>query len=99
MTELTEVLRQAGVVRVYDAVEDGLTPFLDAVWRTDGVAWLEARDEQAAAFAAVDEAQATGQPAVCAGTYEAGRTHLIDGLYGVHRTGAPVQPGPEVRFR
>ena len=98
MTELIEVLRQAGVVRVYDAVEDGLTPFLDAVWRTDGVAWLEARDEQAAAFAAVDEAQATGQLAVCAGTYGAGRTHLI-GLYGAHRTGEPVQPGPEVRFR
>lgn len=97
MTELTEVLRQAGVVRVYGVVEDSLTPFLDAVWRSDGMAWVEVRDEQTAAFAAADEVQATGQLAVCAGTYGAGRTHLI-GLYGAHRTGEPVQPGPEVRF-
>jgi pyruvate dehydrogenase (quinone) len=97
MTELTEVLRQAGVVRVYGVVEDSLTPFLDAIRRTDGMAWVEVRDEQTAAFAAADEAQATGQPAVCAGTYEAGRTH-IRGLCGAHRAGAPVQPGPEVRF-
>ena len=62
------------------------------------MAWVEVRDEQTAAVAAADEAQATGQPAACAGTYEAGRTHLIHGLYGAHRTDAPVQPGPEVRF-
>ena len=98
MPELTEVLRQAGVVRVYGVVEDSLTPFLDAVWRTDGMAWVEVRDEQAAAFAAADKAQATGQPAVCAGTYGAGRTHLIHRLYGAHRTGAPVQPEPVTRF-
>jgi pyruvate dehydrogenase (quinone) len=98
MTELTEVLRVAGVVRGYGVVEDSLTPFLDAVRRTDGMAWVEVRDEQAAAFAAADEAQARGQPAVCAGIYVAGRTHLLHGLYGAHRTGAPVQPGPEVRF-
>ena len=80
MTELTEVLRQAGVVRVYGVVEDSLTPFLDAMCRTDGMAWVEVRDEQTAAFAAADEVQATGQLAVCAGTYEAGRPQLIHGL-------------------
>lgn len=31
MCELTEVRRQAGVVRVYGVVEDSLTPFLDAI--------------------------------------------------------------------
>jgi hypothetical protein len=46
MTELTEVLREAGVVRVYGVVEDSLTPFLDAVRRTDGMAWVEVRDER-----------------------------------------------------
>ena len=61
------------------------------------MAWVEVRDEQTAAVAAADEAQATGQPAVCAGTYEAGRTHLIQALYGAHRpvaratrTGGPL---------
>ncbi len=90
MSDLTEVLRYAGVARVYGVVEDSLTPFVDAVWRTEGMAWVEVRDESAAALAAADEAQATGQLAVCAGSYGAGKPHLIHGLYDAHRTGAPV---------
>jgi thiamine pyrophosphate-dependent acetolactate synthase large subunit-like protein len=82
MSDLTEVLRYAGVARVYGVIEDSLTPFVDAVRRTDGMAWVEVRDEQAAALAAADEAQATGQLAVCA--------DLIHGLSDAHRTGAPV---------
>ena len=90
MSDLTEVLRCAGVARVYGVVEDSLTPFVDAVWRTEGMAWVEVRDESAAALAAADEAQATGELAVCAGSYGAGKPHLIHGLYDAHRTGAPV---------
>ena len=90
MSDLTEVLRYAGVARVYGVIEDSLTPFVDAVWRTDGMAWVEVRDEQAAALAAADEAQATGQLAVCAGSYAAGKTQLIQAVYDAHRTGAPV---------
>jgi len=90
MSDLTEVLRYAGVARVYGVAEVSLTPFVDAVWRTEGMAWVEVRDESAAALAAADEAQPTGQLAVCAGSYGAGKPHLIHGLCDAHRTGAPV---------
>ncbi|MEU8803369.1 pyruvate dehydrogenase [Spirillospora sp. NPDC048819] len=88
--QFIEVLRQAGVRRVYGVVGDSLNPIVDAVRRTGGIDWVHVRNEEAGAFAAAAEAQATGRLAVCAGSCGPGNTHLIQGLYDAHRSGAPV---------
>jgi pyruvate dehydrogenase (quinone) len=88
--QLVQVLCQAGVERVYGVVGDSLNPFVDAIRRTDGIAWIHVRNEEAGAFAAAAEAQLTGRLAVCAGSCGPGNTHLIQGLYDAHRSGAPV---------
>src|SRR5215467_14423451 len=88
--QLVHVLRQAGVTRVYGVVGDSLNPFVDAIRRTEGIEWIHVRNEEAGAFAAAAEAQLTGRLAVCAGSCGPGNTHLIQGLYDAHRSGAPV---------
>jgi len=88
--QFVEVLLQAGVSRVYGVVGDSLNPFVDAIRRTEGITWVHVRNEEAGAFAAAAEAQLTGRLAVCAGSCGPGNTHLIQGLYDAHRSGAPV---------
>lgn len=88
--QLIEVLRQAGVKRIFGVVGDSLNPLVDAVRRTEGIEWILVRNEEAGAFAAAAEAQLTGRLAVCAGSCGPGNTHLIQGLYDAHRSGAPV---------
>ena len=88
--QLVQVLRQAGVSRIFGLVGDSLNPLVDAVRRADGMKWIHVRNEESAAFAAAAEAQLTGRLAVCAGSCGPGNTHLIQGLYDAHRTGAPV---------
>ncbi len=88
--QLVQVLRQAGVTRVYGVVGDSLNPFVDAIRRTEGIEWIHVRNEEAGAFAAAAEAQLTGRLAVCAGSCGPGNTHLIQGLYDAHRDGVPV---------
>ena len=88
--QLIDVLQQVGVERVYGIVGDSLNPVVDAIRRTEGIEWVHVRNEEAAAFAAAAEAQLTGRLAVCAGSCGPGNTHLIQGLYDAHRSGAPV---------
>ena len=88
--QLLEVLLEARVERIYGVVGDSLNPLVDAVHRIDGIEWVHVRNEEAGAFAASAEAQLTGRLAVCAGSCGPGNTHLIQGLYDAHRTGAPV---------
>src|SRR6202795_4060145 len=88
--QLIDVLRQAGVERVYGGVGDSLNPVVDAIRRTDGIVWVHVHNEEAGAFAAAAEAQLTGRLAVCAGSCGPGNTHLVQGLYDAQRTGAPV---------
>ncbi|MCP2168265.1 pyruvate dehydrogenase [Goodfellowiella coeruleoviolacea] len=88
--QFVQVLRQAGVARIYGVVGDSLNPVVDAVRRTEGIDWVHVRNEEAGAFAAAAEAQLTGRLAVCAGSCGPGNTHLVQGLYDANRTGAPV---------
>ena len=88
--QLVGVLRSAGVARIYGLAGDSLNPMVDAIRRTDAIEWVHVRNEEAGAFAAAAEAQLTGRLAVCAGSCGPGNTHLIQGLYDAHRTGAPV---------
>src|ERR1700752_4902654 len=88
--QLTDVLLQAGVQRIYGLVGGRLNPAVDAVRRAQGIEGVHVRNEEAGAFAAAAEAQLTGRLAVCAGSCGPGNTHLAQGLYDAHRTGAPV---------
>src|ERR1700712_3521760 len=93
--QLIEVLLQAGVRRIYGLVGDSLNPIVDAVRRSGGSAqggidWIHVHNEEAGALAASAEAQLTGRLAVCAGSCGPGNTHLVNGLYDAHRSGAPV---------
>ena len=88
--QLLDVLREAGVERIYGVVGDSLNPVVDSIRRTDGVEFVHVRNEEAGAFAAAAEAQLTGRLAVCAGSCGPGTVHLIQGLYDAHRSGAPV---------
>ena len=88
--QLIDVLVAARVERVYGVVGDSLNPVVDAIRRTAGIEWVHVRNEEAGAFAAAAEAQLTGRLAVCAGSCGPGNTHLLQGLYDAHRTGAPV---------
>jgi pyruvate dehydrogenase (quinone) len=93
--QIIEVLVQAGVRRIYGLVGDSLNPIVDAVRRSGGAAqggidWIHVHNEEAGALAAAAEAQLTGTLAVCAGSCGPGNTHLIQGLYDAHRSGAPV---------
>jgi pyruvate dehydrogenase (quinone) len=87
---LVEVLKAAGVSRVYGVAGDSLNGVTEAL-RSDGtIEWIHTRHEETAAFAAGAEAQLTGRLAVCAGSCGPGNTHLINGLFDAHRSGAPV---------
>ncbi|WSA25521.1 thiamine pyrophosphate-binding protein [Streptosporangium sp. NBC_01755] len=50
--QFIEVLRQAGVERIYGVVGDSLNPVVDAVRRTGHIEWVHVRNEEAGAFAA-----------------------------------------------
>lgn len=88
--QLVDMLRQAGVERIYGVVGDSLNPVVDAVRHTDGIEWVHVSNEEGGAFAAAAEAQVTGRLAACAGSCGPGNTHLLQGLYDAHRSGAPV---------
>ncbi len=88
--QLVQMLRDAGVQRIYGVVGDSLNPVVDAVRHTDGIEWVHVSNEEGGAFAAAAEAQVTGRLAVCAGSCGPGNTHLLQGLYDAHRSGAPV---------
>ena len=87
---LVETLWEAGVRRIFGVVGDSLNAITEAL-RSDGrIEWQHMRHEEAAAFAASGEAQATGTLAVCAGSCGPGNLHLINGLFDAHRTRVPV---------
>ena len=88
--QLVQMLRDAGARRIYGVVGDSLNPVVDAVRHTDGIEWVHVSNEEGGAFAAAAEAQVTGRLAVCAGSCGPGNTHLLQGLYDAHRSGAPV---------
>src|SRR3978361_2263988 len=88
--QLVQMLRDAGVERIYGVGGDSLNPIVDAVRHTDGIEWVHVSNEEGGAFAAAAEAQVTGRLAVCAGSCGPGNPHRLQGLYDAHRSGAPV---------
>lgn len=88
--QFVQVLRQAGVERIYGVVGDSLNPVVDAVRRIEGIEWVHVRNEEAGALAAAADAELTGRLAVCAGSCGPGNTHLVQGLFDAQRSGVPV---------
>ena len=84
--QFADTLAAAGVKRVYGIVGDSLDGLTDAMRRQGKIESLRVRHEEVAAFAADAEAHLTGEPAVCAGSCGAGNLHLINGLFGCHRS-------------
>ncbi|RIJ76757.1 ubiquinone-dependent pyruvate dehydrogenase [Nakamurella silvestris] len=99
---IVEIVKDAGVKRVYGLPGDSLNGFTDAIRRDGEIAWQHVRHEEAAAFAAAAEAALTGELAVCAGSCGPGNLHLINGLFDANRSRVPVLaiaaqiPGPEI---
>src|SRR5580700_404938 len=89
--QITEMMIDAGIQRVYGVVGDSINPIIDAIRRSEGkLRWVHCRNEEVGAFAAGSDALLTGQIAACAGSCGPGNLHLIQGLYNSHRNRAPV---------
>ena len=87
---VVEIIKDAGVERVYGLPGDSLNGFTDAIRTSEGVTWQHVRHEEAAAFAAAAEATLTGELTVCAGSCGPGNLHLINGLFDANRSRVPV---------
>ncbi len=87
--QLVEMLKQAGVKRIYAVTGDSLNPVNDAIRRDGEIEWIHVRHEEAGAYAASMEAELTGI-GCCMGSSGPGHVHLINGLYDANRAGNPV---------
>ena len=79
-----------GVRRVYGVAGDAILPFVAAFAGRDRIEFIPVRHEEAAAFMAKAEAQATGVVGVCAATSGPGAAHLVNGLADAATDSAPV---------
>lgn len=87
---LVDILRDAGVQRIYGLAGDSLNGITDSIRSRADIHWVPVRHEETAAFAAGAEAHLTGKLTVCAGSCGPGNLHLINGLYDCHRSRVPV---------
>ncbi len=85
-----EMLVKSGVKRCYGIVGDALNPVIDALRRNGKVEFIHVRHEEYGVFAAVAEANLTGNPVVVCGTAGPGVTHLFNGLMDARKEGAPI---------
>ncbi len=87
---IVEIVKDAGVQRVYGIPGDSLNGLTDALHRNKMVAWQHVRHEEVAALAAAAEAALTGELAVCAASCGPGNLHFINGLFDANRSRVPV---------
>ncbi|PJE05985.1 thiamine pyrophosphate-dependent enzyme [Legionella sp.] len=87
--QMVELLKSAGIRRIYGVTGDSLNFLNDALRRDGSIEWIHVRHEEAGAFAAMAEG-VLGSLGCCAGSSGPGHIHLLNGLYDAHRWGAPV---------
>lgn len=87
--QLVEMLKAAGIHRIYGVTGDSLNFLNDALRRDGNIEWIHVRHEEVGAYAAMAEG-ILGGIGCCAGSSGPGHVHLINGLYDAHRWGAPV---------
>lgn len=88
--QVVEMLKGAGIQRIYAVTGDSLNFLNDAIRRDGTIQWIHVRHEETGAYAAGAEAQLTGRLACCAGSSGPGHVHLINGLYDAQQSMAPV---------
>ena len=86
---LVRTLRQRGVERIFVLCGNGLDPFLDACLE-EGVAVLDTRNEQAAAYMADTWGRMTGSLGVVAVSSGPGHTNALTGLANAWWDGGPM---------
>jgi len=86
---IVETLESAGVKHCYGIVGDTLNHIAGALSRSS-IEWVSMRHEEAGAFAAQAEAQATGRLTAVAGSCGPGSLHFINGIFEANRNRAPV---------
>ena len=86
---LVEMLKSAGIKRVYAITGDSLNPVNDAIRRDGTIEWIHVRHEETAAYAASMDAELNGI-GCCMGSSGPGHVHLVNGLYDANRSGNPV---------
>ncbi len=82
-------LRATGLQRVYGLPGEDHLRLLDAL-EAEGLSYVAARDECAAAMMAATEAQATGRPGVVLVTIAPGLTNAVNGVAHAHLDGIPL---------
>ncbi len=78
---IVDFLVRAGVRHVFGIVSIHNMPIVDALARTEGIAFVTARHEQGAAHMADGYARATGSLGVALGSTGPGTTNMVTGLY------------------
>lgn len=86
---LVEMLKSAGIKRVFAITGDSLNPVNDAIRRDGSIEWIHVRHEETAAYAASMDAELNGI-GCCMGSSGPGHVHLVNGLYDANRAGNPV---------
>ena len=87
--QMVDMLKAAGIRRIYGVTGDSLNFFNDALRRDGSIDWIHVRHEEAGAYAAMAEG-VLGGLGCCAGSSGPGHVHLLNGLYDAQRWGAPV---------
>ncbi|MDQ1151350.1 pyruvate dehydrogenase (quinone) [Sphingobacterium zeae] len=87
--QIVDLLKNAGIKRIYAVTGDSLNFFNEAVHADGTMQWIHVRHEEAGAFAATAEADLHGI-ACCAGSSGPGHVHLINGVYEAHKTRVPM---------
>lgn len=84
-------LREWGVQQVFGYPGDGINGLVAAFGRAENEpAFIQARHEEMAAFAAVGYAKFSGEVGVCMATSGPGAIHLLNGLYDAKLDHVPV---------
>ncbi|MCW5687053.1 MAG: thiamine pyrophosphate-requiring protein [Pseudolabrys sp.] len=84
-------LTEWGVRRIFGYPGDGINGVFGALQRAKGkIEFIQARNEEMAAFMASAHAKFTGQLGVCIATSGPGATHLVTGLYDARLDHMPV---------
>jgi len=87
--QIVDVVAAAGVKRVYGVVGDYRNGLTEAIQRQGKIEWVQARNEEAGAFAAGAEAHLTDELTVCAGSCGPGKPPMSgrdDSLIDLART-------------
>src|ERR1700748_3653833 len=91
---LVQRLHDWGVRRIFGYSGDGINDIMGALGRAEknshSIEFIQARDEEMAAFMACAHAKFTGEVGVCLATSGPGAIHLLNGLYDAQLDHQPV---------